>query len=438
VYSAAAGGLVTSTFLPLVGLLSARCRRGLLAVALLDQPFQVDVNVSFRETEATLGAIGGYSVSPTTAALLGLYASWLIGFLVRDPATPRPRINLPLVCYLGFVALSVFSAYDVQLSQFELFMLVQVFLLQLYVASSVRSLSDFLFIVELLLIGVIGKSLLMIASAGIGHSFAIGPLDVHFENGRAGGTFGSPNSAAGYLALFLAPCIGLVVANVGRRYTVRALIAFAFGSMALILTQSRGAWISFVVSMTVVAIGAWRRGYISLKVPILAAVIAIFLAAPFYGVIITRLTADDQGSGLSRVPLAVLASRVIQDHPVMGIGANNFVLIERQYVTSEFVGDWFYTVHNKYLLVWAETGIGALLAFLWFLVASLRRGWREWTRADPVLSPIALSFTAALLGNMEHMLLDIFNGRALVQALWLISALIVAISNVRMPSHDPS
>ena len=103
-------------------------------------------------------------------------------------------------------------------------------------------------------------------------------------------------------------------------------------------------------------------------------------------------------------------------------------------MTSEFVGEWFYVVHNKYLLVWAETGFWALLAFLGFLLTTLRQGWRQWRLGDPILAPLALGFTAAIVGHMEHMFFDVFHSRPQVQTLWMISALIIAMRHVRTES----
>jgi O-antigen ligase len=120
---------------------------------------------------------------------------------------------------------------------------------------------------------------------------------------------------------------------------------------------------------------------------------------------------------------------MINDHPIFGVGANNYVAALREY-ESTFTGDWLYTVHNRYLLVWAETGIGGLVAFIWFFLTTIRRGWIGWRLNDPVLSPVALGFTAALAARMVHMFVDIFSDRAETQLVWVIAALVVSISRM--------
>ena len=50
----------------------------------------------------------------------------------------------------------------------------------------------------------------------------------------------------------------------------------------------------------------------------------------------------------------------------------------------------------------------------------------------------ALGFTAAILGHMAHMFVDLFNQRWQVQLLWLIAGLITAIYIVGENTKDSS
>jgi O-antigen ligase len=94
------------------------------------------------------------------------------------------------------------------------------------------------------------------------------------------------------------------------------------------------------------------------------------------------------------------------------------------------LGEFLFVVHNKYLLVWAETGIVGLLAFLGFLFATVHRGWQGWRFRDRLLSPLALGLTVAIAGQMVHMFFDVFHSRPQVQTLWLAAALVFAIRNM--------
>jgi O-antigen ligase len=179
----------------------------------------------------------------------------------------------------------------------------------------------------------------------------------------------------------------------------------------------------------------WRRGGLPLKAPMAILAILILLYLPFSGDISTRLFGDDNGSAESRIPLTYLAFRIIGDYPVLGAGSNNFSVVMDRYLTPEFRNGFIYAVHNKYLLIWAETGIGGLLAYLAFLFGSLRKGWECWQQSDRFLSVLALGFTAAIIGHMVHMSVDLFRVGPVQELLWVFAALLTAM---RRMSAAPS
>ena len=110
------------------------------------------------------------------------------------------------------------------------------------------------------------------------------------------------------------------------------------------------------------------------------------------------------------------------------MGANNFATAIPSFAGPEFSRNWVYTVHNKYLLVAAEAGGLALLAFLWFLAAAIRRGFGAWRAQDSLLSPLALGLTVSLIGQAVAMSFDLYNNRPQLQLLWLIAGLLVALA----------
>ena len=66
---------------------------------------------------------------------------------------------------------------------------------------------------------------------------------------------------------------------------------------------------------------------------------------------------------------------------------------------------------------------------------TIRRGWQCWKLQDRFLSPLALGFTAAIIGHMIHMYVDLFNGRPQVQLLWLIAGLVDALGRMEKVPH---
>jgi len=439
-FSLTGNSLLIAVLSPFMALTAGYVPRILLAIVILDIPFQFGTHLFYREEDAAVGALGGLSISATTIALAGLYLSWFIRSQAKR--TPQARlsgnINVPLLLYLAITAISVAVAQDVSLSLFEVFLLLEACLVYFYVASNVRTRQDVLFVVSLLLIACLLESLAMIVLKFTGMPSTIwgAPTHIHIDADakegfmRIGGTVGSSNFAAAYLSISLASAASLLFTNLGRAYKWLALAVLGMGGVALIFTFSRGGWMALALSVTLICLLGWRRLGFSLKTPIAILLILGMLYLPFHGVISARLLGDDKGSAESRIPLMKLAFRIIEDNPVLGVGANNFTVVMDRYLTPEFRHSFLFAVHNKYLLVLSETGIVGLLAFLSFLLDALRKGWQCWSRQDRLLSPLALGFAAGIAGHMVHMSVDVFRGRPTQQLLWLVAGLLTAMLRI--------
>ena len=414
----------------LVFMIVGNVRRLLLAIILVELPFQLDIYLNYREEFANLGAIGGLNISVTSLSLAVLYALWIHERLMHGGISSHSlfRLSLPPLAYLAIVTLSSLVAKDIILAINEIFLLLQAFLLYLYIIKSVRTREDVFFIITVLFIGLILESLIMIALRITGNSVSIANIFARIDNSsRVGGTVGSPITAASYLCLLLAPALSIFITRLRTSYRAMAAIAFGLGGAALIFTLSRGGWISFAFSVVILCWFSWRRGWLSPSLPIIMGMVVLVLIFFFKDTVVTRLLGDDTGSAYSRIPLIKIAFKIILDNPVLGVGASNCALWIEQYATGR---EWLYSIHNKYLLVWVETGFFGLLTFIGFLLTVIRRGWQTWQFRDPFLSPLALGFTAAIVGQMTHMLADVFNSRPQVQMLWLIAGLITAIRNI--------
>src|SRR5690242_9832358 len=432
--------LVVAILSPFLALTSESVRRVLLAVVIFDIPLQFGTHLFYREDDAALGALGGLSVSATTLALAGLYLSWLVrAFASRNPA-PKTGVyvNWPLVAYFGITLLSVFVAQDVGLSLFEVCLLIEACMVYFYIAGNARTREDVVFVVSVLLAVCLLESVVMIILRFTGMpSTILGlPTHIHIDNDpkegfmRIGGTVGSPNFAAAYLSISLTCAVSVLFTNLGRLYKWLATATLGLGSIALILTFSRGGWLALALSLALLCLVTWRRRGLSLKAPIAVLLFLALLYVPFHSLIGARLFGDDRGSAESRIPLMNLAFRIVEDHPILGVGVNNFTVAMGPYLTSEFRAGFLFAVHNKYLLVLAETGIGGLIAFLAFFVGTVRKGWQCWNLKDSLLSPLALGFAAGIVGHMVHMTVDVFRGRPTQQLVWLIAGLLVAMHRI--------
>jgi len=433
----------------LTGIIHVLCRpltrRILISAVILDIPLQWGMHIATRTGAVDMGAMDGFDISITTIALAGLYVGWL--FTERTQRHPVRIIwNWPIAAYTVAVCVSLLVAVDFQLATYEAFLIVEMFLLYAYMATNIRSREDIQGIIRLILIGGIIESAYMLGLVAVGHEVALiralGFKSVIYEPTapgeavRFGGTIGSPNSAAAYLAMVITFAFMARLLIDGR---MRRLIAplLVLASIALVLTLSRGGWIEVVISVAVLMGAVWLRTGVTAGRAIAFGVALSIAVASFYvpNPVSKRLTENDNGSAYSRVPLMRLAKHIIADNPIRGVGANNFAAVMRHYEGPEFRHAWLYTVHNQFLLVWSETGLIGLLAYVWIFGNIIRRGWRLWKGRDALLAPFGLGVVAAACGLLSHMLVEDFSSRPIIQLVWILAALIAAAELIQNREH---
>jgi O-antigen ligase len=432
---------------PFVVLAIGNLRKILLTLILLDIPLQLDISLKSSWYLDYMGAINGYIISITTICLAALYALWMLGYLVNKNRISQPirRPNLFLTLYLAVTCLSMVTGESQLLASFEIFLLLQIYLLYFYMLNNIDSRDSLVFIVAMLLVGLTAESLIIMLQQVVGQDFSFAGIKGHiYANSatpegvsRIGGTLVSANTAGSYVSLLLAPAFSIILTNLKKPYKWLGMVAFICGAIALILTGSRGAWIATFISFTIFGLISFRKEWLDLRVVVFAVIIGVLFSILFFTPLYERIWGYDFGAAGSRVPQYQVALQIIHDHPVFGVGANNYPFVQKQYLAlnpNESVFRW--AVHNKYLLVWAETGIFGLLFFVLFLISTIRQGSRITKFNDPFLSPLALGFAAAITGQMAHMFFDVFHGRPQVQLLWVIAALLMVMRYIHKPNEN--
>lgn len=430
---------ITATLALSIAAMVGRSRQLLLATIFIDLPLQWDFNIGYNDSAAQLGAYAGFNISLTTLALVGLYGMWLVDLLHgrRTTSTYTARSAIPMVVFLTIIALSILVAGDRQLGADEMFLLLQLLLLYCYLVETLRTEAEFRFILTLIVAGLLLESVLIIMSGLGGHTLAALGVATHTTTSvvstqaRVTGTLGAANSAGIYLSGAIVIAATLLVGPFGRWAKRTAAVAIALALVALVLTFSRGGWLGLVVGLLILGVVGQRRGFIRSRTVVTVVGGAAIVLLPFAGLVVARLTGSDAGSAAARLPLIQLALHMIEAHPLAGVGANNFGLALPSYAASpDFAGVWLYTVHNKFLLIAAESGIFALAAFIWMLIAVARRSVGPIASAHPLLGPATLGLLAALAGQVVQMMVEPYNGRPSQQMLWTIAALITAAARI--------
>jgi O-antigen ligase len=264
--------------------------------------------------------------------------------------------------------------------------------------------------------------------------------DVAGAAARVGGTFGEAgiNAAAAFLAASLSLIITAFLAGSRFIHKQLALAAILPGLVALVLTGSRGGWISFFIALLIIIARAILRR-VGVGIMVFFTFAVVILAAVFSSIIIDRfIVTKDEHSHLSRIWYSQLALNYVREDVFTGAGANNqqFVLDDKDYAPPELAKKKSLTrIHNKYLAVWVELGLFGFLGFLWVLLAGARRAWITSNETDDrFTSIVATGLLAALTVFMVHMIVATYTDRRM-QFIWLLLGLIAATSRLAREAH---
>ncbi len=167
-------------------------------------------------------------------------------------------------------------------------------------------------------------------------------IEAEFGLPRIKSVFGSPNNDALYLGRALA--VALAVAILGRRLgehrtrTTLYAVALAPMGLALLLTQSRGALLlgmpAALIVMALLAGGRWRwAGFGLLAMVVLAfGVLLSGVAQPWLeGTRFAGALDLQRGTGFFRLNLWQSALNMWRDHPLLGVGPDNFLYAYRSF-----------------------------------------------------------------------------------------------------------
>jgi O-antigen ligase len=403
------------------------------------------------------GHIGGFSAvglhltDVLVFALLMLHLARLA--TGRSQIRFFPSTTVPALVWIVASALSLINARDVDVATIQTIGMGRLFLLYFVVANTVADEDDMKWLIAGLFLGLLSQALLGFYQGTVGRPlglFFLGEGSVHHQTldqglaYRAQGTLGTPNGYAMYLVVAMSFALPLTLSRAWGYYRALASLVLGVGIPALVLSLSRGGWISFVAASAVALILAIRRGLLKMHTVVLltcaACVLVLLISIIGANLIVRRFTSEDHGSAETRVDLAKGALAMIQDHPALGVGLNNYTLHMPHYDwTSLQLWGRPAVVHNIYLLVAAETGLVGLATFLWFLASLLAQAWRlvSQARSDALWTVgigVFAAYTALALHNAVDYLL-IANWH-IARQFWLLAA--VAVGLGQYPNHDES
>jgi putative inorganic carbon (HCO3(-)) transporter len=251
---------------------------------------------------------------------------------------------------------------------------------------------------------------------------------------RARGFYGSPNNLALYLGRVLPLGVAIVLwARRGWRRWTYGLAALLMAA-ALFLTYSRGAWLLGVpISLLFLAAMRGRRA-LAVAVGLLL-VVAVILVLVVGAGRLTSLLDTTEGTTFFRLQLWQSSWAMIRDHPLLGVGLDNFLYHYRTYYVLPDAWEEFDLSHPHNLVFdfWLRLGLPGLIVLVWLLAAFFRRSWRAY-RALPEGSErlLVLGLMGGMVDFLAHGLVD--NAYFLVD-LAFVFMLMLALVQVTSDQH---
>ncbi len=413
--------VIAGMSIPWLIILTPNPKLTLLFLLVLSIPINTDLILNYRLHP---GGAKGWTFSLIDVPLFILYAIWLIEILFNKKKSVQwwPKVTMPLA---GFILLGIFSlvkATHHDLVYYQLFVLIKKILLILYIGNHVNDERALKYVILALLIGFLFEcsiGLLQYQKQGKLGLYLLGEreadidkfyLSNYEEVSRVSGTFWHGNGFAFYLQMVIPVAIGILLFGNKALFRILSALSMVLGLLVLILTLSRGAWLSFIISI-------FFLGYFYLRkirkenklykrlIPALIIFLVIFLT--FRDFIYSRLIGEDYGAAESRIWMMQTSFNIIKQNPLLGIGMNNYVERMAEFDKTGFNQSFYYPVHNQFLLIASETGILSLLLFLSALYYAMKMSFQAFKKSNGSLAGSALGVLSGFIGFIGHAQVDL-------------------------------
>lgn len=253
---------------------------------------------------------------------------------------------------------------------------------------------------------------------------------------RINAPFYTPNDLGAFLVPVLLVALSLLFTrfrNIAARFAIRLAPLALFA--ALVLTFSRGAWLSFMMGlifMLTISLLLKRRDVIPLA---LLLILILIMSVPLRNDIPLANIFDltDTGS-VDRKGLWTIALNMIKARPVFGHGIGTFMHNFKKYDTVGYTHSVSYA-HNCYLQMAAELGLAGIVSFLWMLLVLFLRCLRNIFADSKNIDFIFLGIISGLAAYLIHSSVETnFYSVDLGMLFWLLVGLVASVEAQRRAS----
>jgi len=373
--------------------------------------------------------LGGSVLSFTKVVGFLLAISWIAKVSSsadsrNDFLAAHPVFTYVLALFIGWAALSLTWAEDSGAASTPLLRYALNLILFLIVYTAVRTPRHLAWTLGAYVLG---------SAVAAGYGVLNPPQDVaYYDVTRVSGTIGDPNELAGVLVggTILAAALS---ATLKRAPLLRLAVAGAsvLCAAGIFLSLSRGGLVALGFSMVAAILVAGRRWRLQALALAVATAAGAFVYFGFYATHDASSRVTSFGRGTGRADIWTVGWRMVQAHPVNGVGVGNYQTASIHYLLEpgsilrdEFIVDTPKVAHNTYLQVLAELGIvGAALfvAIIGFSLLCILRAARIFERlGDSDMELMSRALLVALCGVLAA---DFFISEEFSKQLWLLLGL---------------
>ena len=220
------------------------------------------------------------------------------------------------------------------------------------------------------------------------------------------------NHFAGYIEMTLPLILGLFLLGFGQGFLLLTAYLTFIMLTALILSLSRGGWISSFLSLSFMAVMLLSdrhfksKGLLLTLVGVILFVMFIILGStPAVERILTVTEKDEEASLNSRMRVWKGITEMIADYPLLGTGPGTFALVFTRYQPPG-LNSRFTMAHNDYLQFVSELGLSVLATFIWMTVALYRAGFRKLENPSRLVRGTTLGALSGITAILFHSIVD--------------------------------
>ncbi len=392
-----------------------------LPLSLMNLPLGVAMWLPLLFMEGLPGA----KMVPEVGAVM-LTAAW-IGVAARGDPSLRAQLAqhrtqlAVVVALLVWLSLSIVWAADPGKSATLIISWVEVAAFFLVVATALHTPAHARLVATAFVVGAV-------LSVLIGVAGQVGGLAAVEQGGRFQGAAGDPNYLAAQVVAATALAVGLLASTrnaAARWWLLLSLVPLTY---ALVAAQSRGGFVA-AATMLIVAFFVVQRHRLQLLAIAMVVVAMVSLSLAATPGAWQRLTSGEEG-GSGRTDLWTIGWRMVEEHPFLGVGLDNFGVRAIEYTRQPGqlrdvdLVERGQEAHNLYLGLVAETGLLGLVLFLVVAATSLAAGRRAAAGFDRVgMGNAATLARAAVLALVGMLSASFFLPNGADKRLWVLLAL---------------